>query len=80
VYPLLDAAGTERLSSALRQSAVPDGWSALIARAPDGTSRLAVARWGGPERAEVELTEARGAPLARWGRARGPPAHPQGRC
>jgi hypothetical protein len=63
VYPLLDAAETERLSAALLQPSVPDGWSALLARAPDGTARLAIARWSGPERVTLELSTARGAPL-----------------
>ncbi|MGH2949530.1 MAG: discoidin domain-containing protein, partial [Solirubrobacteraceae bacterium] len=63
VYPLLDAAETERLSSDLRQPSVPDGWSALVARAPDATGRLAIARWSGPERATLELGTERGAPL-----------------
>ena len=42
VYPVLDASETERLAATLHQPAVPDGWSALFAVAPDRTGRLAV--------------------------------------
>lgn len=65
VYPILGADNTERLSAHVRQPAVPDGWSALYAPAPDGTGRLAVARWAGPTSARLLLGTDRGAPLTR---------------
>ena len=63
LYPLVDAQRTARLADGLRQPAVPDGWSALLAPATDGTARLAVARWAGPAQAELALSDERGAPV-----------------
>ena len=63
VLPLADRATTRTLADAVVQPAVPDGWSALYARAADGSGRLAVARWGGPPTAELRLADPRGAPV-----------------
>ena len=40
-----------------------NSWSALSARAPDGTGRVAVARWGGTSPATITLTSPLGAPI-----------------
>src|SRR5690606_12543612 len=61
--PILDSHATKRLSRELVQPAVPEAWSALYAPAPDGTGRLAVARWDGPDSTELRLATADGAPL-----------------
>ncbi len=63
VYPLVDATTTEALSDDLHQPPAPDGWSALVARAADGTGRVAVARWGGADEASLALRSNRGAPV-----------------
>jgi hypothetical protein len=63
LYPLLDHARVAQLAPQLDQPTVPDGWSALLAPAPDGTDRLAVARWAGDASAALDLTDARGAPV-----------------
>jgi hypothetical protein len=38
-------------------------WSAMSARAPDGSARVAVARWGGSSTATITLTSTLGAPI-----------------
>jgi hypothetical protein len=63
VYPDADHETTARLAASADQPLTPEGWSALQALAPDGTDRLAVARWGGPETAGVTFSDQRGAPL-----------------
>jgi F5/8 type C domain-containing protein/alpha-galactosidase-like protein len=63
VYPDADRETTARLAATADQPATPDGWSALQAQAPDGTDRIAVARWAGPETTDVAFTDERGAPL-----------------
>jgi hypothetical protein len=63
VYPDADHETTARLAATADQPSTPDGWSALQAQAPDGTDRLAVARWSGPESTAVTFTDQRGAPL-----------------
>lgn len=64
VYPLAERETTARLAPTVRQPETPQDWSALTAEAPDGTVRLAVARWGGPASAPLELTDARGGPVS----------------
>ncbi|WP_020573567.1 hypothetical protein [Actinopolymorpha alba] len=63
LFPGNDHATTAKLAAHVSQPAVPDGWSALMARADDGTSRLAVARWSGAGSATLRLKEPRGGPL-----------------
>jgi hypothetical protein len=63
VYPDADHETTARLAATADQPTTPDGWSALQAQATDGTDRIAIARWGGPETAEVAFADERGAPL-----------------
>lgn len=63
LLPLADRDTTARMAEHVRQPDVPDGWSALLARAPDGTARFTFARWAGPDAATLELSESRGAPV-----------------
>lgn len=63
VYPDADHETTARLAATADQPRTPDGWSALQAQAPDGTVRVAVARWGGPKATDVVFSDERGAPL-----------------
>ena len=63
VYPDADHETTARLAATAGQPQTPDGWSALQAQAPDGTDRVAVARWAGPEATDVAFSDERGAPL-----------------
>jgi hypothetical protein len=63
VLPLTGIEATRELSGYLQQPVVPDGWSALLARAPDHTSRFAIARWSGVAVATFEITNPRGAPV-----------------
>ena len=63
VLPLADHETTARLAESVLQPEVPEDWSALYGRAADGTGRLAVARWGGPAEAELELRDPRGGPV-----------------
>jgi len=63
VYPDADHETTARLAATADQPQTPSGWSALQAQATDGTDRVAVARWSGPETAEVAFSDERGAPL-----------------
>lgn len=63
VLPNADHETTARLAAKATQPQVPDGWSALLARAPDGSDRVAAARWGGPKATEIALSDERGAPL-----------------
>jgi hypothetical protein len=65
VLPLADHETTARLAGAASQPAVPAGWSALLARAEDGTGRLAVARWSGDPTARLSLNHPQGAPVVR---------------
>lgn len=51
------------LSSDITQPAAPTGWGALQAQAPDGTDRIAIARWSGANVAHFALTDPRGAPV-----------------
>jgi hypothetical protein len=67
VLPHSDRQETARLAAGVVQPDVPDGWSALYGRAPDGTGRLAVARWGGADQAPLMLTDDRGAPVTQAG-------------
>ncbi len=63
LFSTVDHATTAALAAHVAQPVVPEGWSALVARAPDGTGRLAVARWGGPASAPLTINDARGAPV-----------------
>lgn len=65
VVPAHDRAATRRLAGAMTQLESPDGWSALAVRAADGSVRLAVARWDGPDTADFAVRDDRGAPLTR---------------
>lgn len=65
LLPLVDHQTTARLAPGVRQPAVPDGWSALLATVHDGTARLAVARWSGEPGANLSLTDPMGAPVLR---------------
>lgn len=65
VVPGADTALTRQLALGVAPLATPPDWSGLLARAPDGSLRLAAARWGGPETATLELGDERGAPLTR---------------
>jgi hypothetical protein len=67
VLPHSDHQETQRLAGSVVQPGTPDGWSALYGRAPDGTGRLAVARWGGPDQVPLALTDDRGAPVTEGG-------------
>lgn len=63
VYPDADHETTARLAATAAQPQTPEGWSAFQAQAPDGTDRVAIARWGGPATAAVAFGDERGAPL-----------------
>jgi hypothetical protein len=67
VLPHSDHQETERLAGSVIQPDAPEGWSALYGRAPDRTGRLAVARWGGADNAQLTLTDDRGAPVTEGG-------------
>lgn len=58
-----DPQTTAQLAAFAAQPQVPDGWSALMARAADGTDRLAVARWDGPASTTMTVHDDRGAPV-----------------
>lgn len=66
LLPNATAAQTEAAAPSVVKPDLPDGWSALYGRAPDGTGRLAVARWDGPGSTELVLRDGRGAPVTRW--------------
>lgn len=63
LLPNIDHQTTAQLAGYGQQPQVPDGWSALAVRAPDGTDRLAVARWAGPASAPLSISDDRGAPV-----------------
>ncbi|HKC27224.1 MAG TPA: discoidin domain-containing protein, partial [Jatrophihabitans sp.] len=63
LVPNTDPQTTARLATLAAQPQVPDGWSALVARATDGTDRLAVARWNGPASTTLTIHDDRGAPV-----------------
>ncbi|MBB4663272.1 discoidin domain-containing protein [Conexibacter arvalis] len=63
LYPLADRQRTAQLAPSVRQLETPAGWSALAARAEDGSVRLAAARWAGAATAALELSDERGAPV-----------------
>jgi hypothetical protein len=63
LFPDVTHQATADLASHVAQPAVPDGWSALTARAADGTERLAVARWGGAASVPLTISDDRGAPV-----------------
>jgi hypothetical protein len=63
ILPLTDAATTAALAERVAQPAVPEGWSALVGQAGDGSVRLAAARFGGPSVADLSLFDDRGAPV-----------------
>lgn len=63
LIPNVSHADTATLAGYVQQPQVPDGWSALSVRAPDGTDRLAVARWAGPASAPLSISDERGAPV-----------------
>lgn len=63
LLPLSSHSETAALEPYALQLATPDQWSALVARAADGSGRLAVARWGGRANAELTLPDERGAPV-----------------
>lgn len=63
LLPNIDTRTTAQLSTLAAQPQVPDGWSALTARAGDGTDRLAVARWSGPGTTPLTIEDDRGAPV-----------------
>ena len=65
LWPGADAETTRQLAAGVTPLAAPEDWSGLVARAPDGSLRLAAARWGGPDAATLELRDDRGAPLTR---------------
>lgn len=51
------------LAQHVQQPTVPDGWSALQVQAPDGSDRLAVARWSGDPSTSLSINDQRGAPV-----------------
>lgn len=63
LFPLIDHQATANLAGYAEQISTPDDWAALSARAPDASRRIAVARWGGPPEAKLELTDDRGGPV-----------------
>jgi F5/8 type C domain len=65
VFPNATAQQTALAVPDVAQPTVSDSsWSALIARGPDGTARLAVARWGGGASATISnLTSPLGSPI-----------------
>lgn len=63
VLPLADRASTAEVADHTRQPETPEEWSALQATGTDHSERLVVARWGGPDGIELELTGERGAPI-----------------
>lgn len=63
LLPLSDHEETEALDAFATQLDVPHGWSAFTGRAPDGSLRLAMARWAGHPSASITLSDPRGAPI-----------------
>jgi hypothetical protein len=61
--PLIGATQTRELSQYLYQPEPTEGWSALLTRAPDHTSRFAVARWSGPATTTIKLIDRQWAPV-----------------
>lgn len=65
LWPGAGTDATGQLAGGVAPLAMPEDWSALVARAPDGSLRVAAARWGGPGTAMLELRDDRGAPVTR---------------
>jgi hypothetical protein len=64
VMPLATEAETQAAEADVDISAVSNSsWSAMSGRAPDGTGRIAVARWGGTSTATITLTSTLGVPI-----------------
>ncbi|HEY3493667.1 MAG TPA: discoidin domain-containing protein [Polyangiaceae bacterium] len=63
LLPLVTHEETAALDAFTSQPAVPDDWSALQGRAPDGSVRLAFARFGGAPSTKLALSDERGAPV-----------------
>jgi hypothetical protein len=64
VLPVATEAETSGAEPDVDIAGVSDSnWSAMSARAPDGTARVAVARWGGSSSATITLTSTLGVPI-----------------
>ncbi|HZC72110.1 MAG TPA: discoidin domain-containing protein [Jatrophihabitans sp.] len=63
LFPDVSHQATASLAAHVTQPDVPAGWSSLTAQAPDGTDRLAVARWSGASSTSLTVSDDRGAPV-----------------